>query len=59
MTTALKVGNIVTVAGMGNPGWAGDGGAAVAALLNEPKHVTIESTNIFIVILESRRRIER
>lgn len=62
MTTALKVGNIVTVAGTGDPGWAGDGGAAVTALLNEPKHVTIDDHgNIFIADSENHvvRRIER
>jgi sugar lactone lactonase YvrE len=62
MSTALKMGNIVTVAGMGDPGWAGDGGAAVAALLNEPKHVTIDvHGDIFIADSENHvvRRIER
>jgi sugar lactone lactonase YvrE len=62
MSTAIKVGTIVTVAGVGDPGWSGDGGAAVAALLNEPKHVTIDRHgNIFIADSENHvvRRIER
>jgi sugar lactone lactonase YvrE len=62
MSTAIKVGNIVTVAGIGDPGWSGDGGAAVAACLNEPKHVTIDRHgNIFIADSENHvvRRIER
>lgn len=62
MSTALKVGNIVTVAGIGDPGWAGDGDAAAAALLNEPKHVTIDDHgNIFIADSENHavRRIDR
>ncbi len=62
MSTALKVGTIVTVAGTGEPGWSGDGGAAVAAVLNEPKHVTIDDHgNIFIADSENHvvRKIER
>lgn len=62
MSTASKVGRIVTAAGIGDPGWSGDGGAAVAALLNEPKHVTVDNHgNIFIADSENHvvRRIER
>jgi sugar lactone lactonase YvrE len=62
MNTAIKVGRIMTLAGIGNPGWSGDGGAAVAAHLNEPKHVTIDShANIFIADSENHvvRRIDR
>lgn len=62
MSTAIKVGRIVTVAGIGDPGWSGDGGAAIAAHLNEPKHVTIDSHgNIYIADSENHvvRRIER
>lgn len=52
----------MTAAGIGDPGWSGDGGAAVAALLNEPKHVTVDNYgNIFIADSENHvvRRIER
>jgi len=62
MGTTSKVGRIVTVAGIGDPGWSGDGRAAVAALLNEPKHVTVDNHgNIFIADSENHvvRRIER
>jgi len=62
MSTAIKVGRIVSVAGTGEPGWSGDGGVAVAALLNEPKHVTIDSQgNLFIADSENHvvRRIDR
>jgi sugar lactone lactonase YvrE len=62
MSTASKVGRIVTVAGIGDPGWSGDGGAAVGALLNEPKHVTVDNRgNLFIADSENHvvRRIER
>jgi sugar lactone lactonase YvrE len=62
MSTAIKVGRIMTVAGIGVPGWSGDGGAAVAAHLNEPKHVTVDSQgNLFIADSENHvvRRIDR
>lgn len=62
MSTAIKVGRIVTVAGIGEPGRSGDGGVAVAAFLNEPKHVTIDSHgNLFIADSENHsvRRIDR
>lgn len=62
MSTALKVGTIVTVAGTGEPGWSGDGGAAGAAFLNEPKHVTIDGQgNIFIADSENHvvRKVDR
>lgn len=62
MSTAIKVGRIVTVAGVGVPGWSGDEGMAVAAHLNEPKHVTVDSQgNLFIADSENHvvRRIER
>lgn len=62
MSAVRKVGWILTVAGTGDPGWSGDGGAAVAALLNEPKHVTVDNHgNIFIADSENHvvRRIAR
>ena len=43
-------GKIVTVAGMGEPGWSGDGGPALAAKLNEPYEVRSDvAGNIFWV----------
>ena len=33
---------VTTVAGTGDPGYSGDGGAALAASLNEPKHVAVD-----------------
>jgi DNA-binding beta-propeller fold protein YncE len=44
---ALRVvdaaGKIRTVAGTGEPGFSGDGGPAINALLNGPKHISIEA----------------
>jgi uncharacterized protein (TIGR03437 family) len=42
-------GMIVTVAGRGNPGYGGDGGAAVQALLSYPRGVALDSAgNLYI-----------
>jgi len=42
MFAAAKSGIIQTIAGNGEPGYAGDGGAAFAANLNEPKHLALD-----------------
>lgn len=45
-----KEGVITTVAGTGKPGYAGDGGPATAALLNEPYEVRFDKAgNLFFV----------
>jgi sugar lactone lactonase YvrE len=51
---AASNGNISTVAGTGNPGYAGDGAAAVSAQLTGPSSVFVDvSGNIFIVDREN------
>jgi DNA-binding beta-propeller fold protein YncE len=62
MTTNLKVGFIRTLAGTGEPGWSGDGAAALAACLNEPKSLTLDiEGNLFIADSENHviRKIDR
>lgn len=42
-------GNIFTIAGTGTPGFAGDGGPAIAALLDQPTGVAVDSAgNLYI-----------
>jgi len=43
MTAKLKVGLIWTLAGTGDSGWSGDGAAALATCLNEPKGLTLDA----------------
>jgi sugar lactone lactonase YvrE len=54
MKTDLKTGLIRTVVGTGDSGWSGDGGAALAACLNEPKSLTIDAEgNLFVADSEN------
>jgi sugar lactone lactonase YvrE len=48
-------GTIITVAGTGEPGCAGDGGQAHHAQLNEPKSVTISGSFLYIADSENHR----
>ena len=62
MKTDLKTGLIQTVAGTGDSGWDGDGAAAYAACLNEPKSLAIDADgNLFIADSENHvvRKIDR
>jgi streptogramin lyase len=62
MKTDLKTGLIQTVAGTGDSGWDGDGAAAYAACLNEPKSLAIDAEgNLFIADSENHvvRKIDR
>lgn len=52
---ALVPGTIVTVAGCGEPAYAGDGGPAVTARLNEPKSVTVAGGFLYIADSENHR----
>ncbi|MFO0797481.1 MAG: hypothetical protein U0804_08380 [Gemmataceae bacterium] len=46
----LKTGQLTTVAGSGKKGYTGDGGPAIAAMLNEPYGVELDADgNLFIV----------
>ena len=54
MKIDLKTRLIQTVAGTGGSGWSGDGAAACAARLNEPKSLTLDAEgNLFIADSEN------
>jgi sugar lactone lactonase YvrE len=62
MKIDLKTRLIQTVAGTGDSGWSGDGAAACAARLNEPKSLTLDAEgNLFIADSENHvvRKIDR
>src|ERR1041384_313318 len=62
MRTDLKSGLIKTAAGTGESGWTGDGAEALAACLNEPKGLTLDTEgNLFIADSENHivRKIDR
>ena len=52
-------GQITTIAGEGTQAYAGDAGAAVAALLNSPRAVTISPTNLPTVADAGNQRIRQ
>ena len=62
MTTSARSTIIETVAGIGEPGYAGDGGPANAASLNEPKGLAIDGEgHLYIADSENHviRRVDR
>ncbi len=62
MRLDLVTGKAVVVAGTGRPGYAGDGGPATEALLNEPYEVRFdEDGNLYVVEMKNHvvRRIRR
>jgi sugar lactone lactonase YvrE len=62
MKTDLKTGLVRTVAGTGDSGWSGDGAAASAARLNEPKSLALDADgSLFIADSENHivRKIDR
>ena len=62
MVTALDSWTIHTLAGTGEPGYAGDGGVGRRAALNEPKGLTVDSFgNLMIADSENHviRRLDR
>ncbi len=62
MVTALHSWTIHTLAGTGEPGYAGDGGPCRRAALNEPKGLTVDSSgNLVIADSENHviRRLDR
>lgn len=52
-------GMITTVAGIGEAGFGGDGGAATAALLNRPQAVAVDASGNLIIADTQNRRIRR
>ncbi len=62
MSVDARTGMIRTVVGSGEAGWSGDGGAAVAACLNEPKAVALDHDgNLLIADSENHviRKVDR
>ncbi|MPR35737.1 hypothetical protein GBK04_20875 [Cytophagaceae bacterium SJW1-29] len=53
------VGNIVTIAGLGNPGFSGDGGAATSARLNTPTDVLFDAEGAFYIADRDNNRIRK
>jgi hypothetical protein len=51
----MKAGDIYTVAGNGEPGFAGDGGPGVSAELNTPEGVAIDGSGLVIADSLSNR----
>jgi hypothetical protein len=61
-TRTTQSGIIETLAGSGEPGYAGDGGPAGAASLNEPKGLCVDGEgNLYIADSENHvvRRVDR
>ena len=54
-----NTGIITTVAGTGNNSFLGDGGAAVAAVLSEPRAVALDSSGNLFVADEGNARVRR
>ncbi|AZT84803.1 hypothetical protein EHN06_15270 [Marinobacter sp. NP-4(2019)] len=52
-------GTITTVAGTGDEGFSGDGGAATAALLNDPRGVTLDAAGNLYIADTRNHRIRR
>lgn len=55
MRASIAPGTIVTIAGTGEPGYAGDGGPALKAMLNEPKSITVARGFLYIADAENHR----
>ncbi len=60
MAFTLQSGTIATVAGCGEPGFAGDGGPAIAARLSEPKSLAVSGQTLYIADSENHvvRRVD-
>jgi len=58
MKVDLQTGLIQTVAGTGDAGWSGDGSAAYAARLNEPKNLTFDAEGN-LLIADSENHVVR
>ncbi len=58
MLKSIQPGTINTLVGTGEPGCAGDGGPAIAALLNEPKHLALDAAG-HLYIADSENHLVR
>ena len=58
MLDAIQAGAIGTIAGIGEPGWGGDAGPAIAATLNEPKAVALDTAG-HLYIADSENHLVR
>lgn len=58
MATTLRSWTIVTLAGNGEPGYAGDGGSATKACLNEPKGLAVDGHG-HVYIADSENHVIR
>ncbi len=54
-----KIGELVSVAGSGQSGYAGDGGPATEATLNEPYEVRFDSTGHYMYFVEMKNHLIR
>lgn len=54
-----KIGELASVAGSGTSGYAGDGGPATEALLNEPYEVRFDSTGHYMYFVEMKNHLVR
>ena len=51
----MKAGDIYTVAGNGEPGFAGDGGPGTSAELNTPEGVAVDGSGLVVTDTNSGR----
>lgn len=58
MLVHAQPGTIATIAGNGEPAYAGDGGQAVSASLNEPKHLALDGSG-HLYIADSENHVIR
>ncbi len=58
MLKAIQAGTIGTIAGTGEPGYAGDAGSATTALLNEPKNIALDAAG-HLYIADSENHLVR
>src|SRR5581483_12253695 len=50
---------ITTVAGTGEPGYSGDGGPAIHAQFNEPRHLAVDAAGNVYVVDTNNVRVRR
>jgi sugar lactone lactonase YvrE len=52
-------GKISTIAGIGNPGYTGDGGLATAAYLNNPSGIAIDAANNIYIVDQANHAVRK